>query len=66
MEKTLSVKGMHCNSCRLLIEDAVGEIKGVEHVSVDVGKERVQVRFSDEGLLPQIKQAIEKEGYRVE
>ena len=65
MEKTINVKGMHCNSCKLLIEDAVSEIKGVESVKADFNAGKVIVRYTDEKISPKIKIAIEKEGYQV-
>ena len=65
MEKTINVKGMHCNSCKLLIEEAVSEIRGVEKVRADFEKGRVFVKYSDDGAMPEIKSAIEKEGYKV-
>ena len=66
MEKTISVKGMHCNSCNLLIEDAVSEIKGVEGVKANFQTGKVAVKYSDESIMPKIRLAIEKEGYSVE
>ena len=66
MEKIINVKGMHCNSCKLLIEDAVSEIKGIEKVSANFETGKVNVKYSDEKLMPKIKNAIEKEGYHVE
>ncbi len=65
MEKTINVKGMHCSSCKMLVEDAVSEIKGVEEVSANFETGKVVVKFHDESLMPKIKEAIEKEGYHV-
>ena len=66
MEKTIKVKGMHCSSCNLLLEDVVSEIKGVNSVKADFQAGKVAVDYLDQSLLPKIKSAIEKEGYRVE
>ncbi len=66
MEKTINVKGMHCNSCNMLIEDAVSEIKGVESVKANFEKGKVIVKYDEDMLLDKIKIAIEKEGYKVE
>ncbi|HLC79731.1 MAG TPA: heavy metal-associated domain-containing protein [archaeon] len=66
MEKTIKVLGMHCNSCNLLIEDAICEIKGVEAVNANFQTGKVTVKYNDENLMPKIKQAIEKEGYHVQ
>ncbi len=63
MEKTLKVKGMHCKSCNMLLEDSVGEIHGVGGVKADFEKGQVRVKYGDEALLSKIKGAIEKEGY---
>ncbi len=56
------VKGMHCNSCKLLIEDALGDLKGVTSCSVDfkTGKGTVE---HDEKINPKLfKDEIEKMG----
>ena len=65
MEKTLNVHGMHCKSCELLLNDVISEIPGVEKVSADSKKGIVKVLYKDENTLNQIKNAIEKEGYKV-
>ncbi len=35
MTTTLKITGMHCASCKSLIEDVCGDVKGVRSVSVD-------------------------------
>lgn len=35
MITTLKITGMHCASCKALIEDVCGEVKGVRSASVD-------------------------------
>ena len=65
MEKTIKVEGMHCNSCNLLIEDSVSEIKGVREVKADFNSGIVKVKFEGNDVLEKTKNAIEKEGYRV-
>ena len=65
MEKTLKVRGMHCNSCKLLIEDSVSEITGVQSIVANFETGVVKVKYADEKLMPKIKQAIKKEGYNV-
>lgn len=66
MEKTINVKGMHCSSCKILIEDAVSEIRGVEKVSADYKEGKVLLKYSDESALQKARAAIEKEGYSLE
>ncbi|MFC1723885.1 heavy-metal-associated domain-containing protein [Nanoarchaeota archaeon] len=63
--KTFDVKGMHCKSCGMLIKDSVGEISGVKDVKVSHVEGKVLVDCDDnvgDGL---IKEAIEKEGFKV-
>ncbi|MDP3733920.1 MAG: heavy metal-associated domain-containing protein [Nanoarchaeota archaeon] len=35
MKLILTIKGTHCNSCKLLIEEACAEIAGVQSCTVD-------------------------------
>ncbi|MEM4261500.1 MAG: heavy metal-associated domain-containing protein [Candidatus Diapherotrites archaeon] len=64
MEKVFKVKGMHCSSCSLLIEDVVSEVSGVERVFADYKSGLVKVVFSGD-VVDKVKSAIEKEGYEV-
>ena len=41
---TLSVGGMHCGSCGLLVDDALEELDGVERAETDVRRGRTVVR----------------------
>ena len=65
METTIKVNGMHCRSCELLLMDVIGEIPGVETVSVNRTAGTVSVRVKDGNALENVRKAIEKEGYRV-
>ncbi len=57
-----TVKGMHCNSCKLLIEDLLIDIKGVTSSSVDF-KTGNGVVEHDEKINPKLfKDEIEKMG----
>ena len=40
---TLTVKGMSCGHCVKAVEDSVGQLSGVESVSVDLDAGTVQV-----------------------
>jgi copper ion binding protein len=62
IERNYDVRGMHCQSCVGLVSDEVGEVEGVESVSVDLAKGRAVVRFdpgsvSDEDIVRAIKAA---------
>ena len=65
MERIIKVSGMHCKSCEMLLSDVLSEIKGVSRVSADSKKNTVSVSLDDDGLLDQVKKAIQKEGYKV-
>lgn len=64
-EKTLKIEGMHCNSCVLLLTDAISEVKGVAEVNIDLKSKEAKVKLSDASVLEQVKTAIRNEGYRV-
>jgi copper chaperone CopZ len=65
METTLKVSGMHCTACKMLIEDAISEIKGAKAVSVDHTTGAVTVAYDSNDTLEQIKLAIRGEGFTV-
>ncbi len=63
----LKTTGMHCQSCAMLIEMNVGEMKGVSEVSVDLAESSTRVTFDDSVVgVDAIIAEIEKSGYGVE
>lgn len=60
------IKGMHCRSCELLLEDKLGEIPGVSHVRVSQRKGEALVTVGDappsDAALCAV---VESAGYRV-
>ena len=66
MKKTITIKGMHCKSCKMLIEDALEDIGVNASVHVDLGK--ADLEFDEEKVsLEKIKETIRGEGeYMVE
>ncbi|MBT2758808.1 copper chaperone CopZ [Mesobacillus foraminis] len=63
---TLNVKGMSCGHCVKAIEGSVGELKGVEKVSVDLENAKVSVQFDADAVsLNKIKETIDDQGYDV-
>lgn len=62
----LHVKGMHCKSCVMLVEEAVAEIKGVESVKANLENEEVTLIFDGANTtLEEVKKTIIEEGYKV-
>ena len=65
MKQTITIEGMHCNSCKVLIEDIASDIKGIKSCKVDAksGKMIIEHEAAD---LKQLKKDIESAGeYKV-
>ncbi len=43
MKQEFGIKGMHCTSCKVLIEDVVSDIAGVTSCNVDMKAEKMSV-----------------------
>ena len=66
MKKTLKVKGMHCKSCDMLVEDSLSELKGVNHSKSNHETGLVEVVYDEnEVSLDQIKKSIVEEGFEI-
>ena len=61
---TLSLSGMHCSSCALLIERALKKVPGVKAANVNFAAEKVSVLVEEENVSTQfLLTAVEKSGY---
>ena len=65
METKLKVSGMHCTACKMLIEEAISEIRGAKAVSVDYTTGAVTVSYDSNETLEKIRVAIRGEGFTV-
>lgn len=64
---TLNVQGMSCGHCVKAIEGSVGELEGVNQVSVKLDEGLVDVSFIESQVsLDTIKETIEDQGYDIE
>lgn len=64
METILTIKGMHCKSCEMLIQDALEE-KGVKS-QIDHKTSKAKVVFDPKKTsLNEIKALIKEQGYEV-
>ena len=64
---TLNVKGMSCGHCVKAVEGSVGELEGVNQVSVKLDEAMVDVTYNESQVsLDTIKETIEEQGYDVE
>ncbi len=65
MKIDLKIKGMHCQSCEMLIADALKEID-VEKSEIDSNKGTATIEFDENKInLKKIKKVITEEGYKV-
>lgn len=63
---TIPIKGMHCRSCELLIEDELSAIPGVCSVSVSEKKACAELCYESQRLrVDQIEDAVTKAGYAI-
>jgi copper chaperone CopZ len=59
------VHGMHCNNCKMRVENNLSRIQGIETVDVDLDKETVTLT-GDEIDLEKVKSTVENIGYKYE
>ena len=64
MKIKLAIKGMHCNSCAMLIENELQEKTGIKKSSIDYASEKAEIEFDDKKISEQeITETIKKLGY---
>lgn len=62
-KETYPIVGMHCASCKLLIEKMVAKVPGVIKVSVNYGTEKIVVEYDDQKVnLETLKKAVASAG----
>jgi copper chaperone CopZ len=67
MKQTLTVKGMHCNSCKVIITEVLEDAGAKDvHVDLDEKKQVGTITLSSDLPKSKLKEMIEKEGeYKV-
>lgn len=66
MNKTIiSIKGMHCRSCEILIEEKLKALPEIKNVQVDYKKKQALIYSKRELDLDVVQKAIEEAGYEV-
>jgi len=65
-KKTINIKGMHCRSCEILIEDEIRKIPGIVTVNIDHRQSEAKIKFkgSDVNILT-LSKAIKAAGYEI-
>lgn len=61
----LPVKGMHCKSCEMLIEEELKEVKHVDRVNANVNKAQVEIYYHDVLDKELVNEAVRRAGYSV-
>lgn len=62
----LVVEGMHCASCKQLIEEALKEQSGVQYARVNVEKKLLKLKYDEKVItLDALKRVVEKDGYQL-
>ncbi len=63
---TLNIKGMHCASCALNVEDSLNKLEGVSKAMVNFATERAYVEYNPEkATLQSLERAVAEAGYAV-
>jgi copper chaperone len=65
MEQTLRVQGITCGHCEKAVTNALKEVDGVKEVKVHLSEGKVDVTYEQPATLPQMKDAVEEQGYSV-
>jgi len=65
MKKIVHVEGMHCNSCKVIIEDTVRNIKGVKNANVDLNSHTLEMEYETDATLREVERKLEEKGYSV-
>ena len=63
-QKTFKVEGMHCQHCKVRVEEVVNDMKGIAG-KVDLKKGELTVSYAEEVADEVIKSRIEKAGYTI-
>ena len=62
----LNVRGMHCGSCALLIDDALADLPGVIHSQTSTRSEHSTITHDERTAHAEIIAVIEELGYQPE
>lgn len=67
MKTTITVKGTHCKSCKMLIEEVCSEISSVKSCTVDFKTGKIVIEHEGKLDLKKLKKEIESVGeYKVQ
>lgn len=62
----IKTKGMHCQSCEMLIKDSLEDLKGVIKAEASHKSGIITIKFDEKKINEsKIKKVIEEEGYKI-
>lgn len=65
MEKNFNIEGLHCASCVSALEKAMHKLEGVQDVSVNLGTQKMEIRYNEDILSEQeVVDYVSKAGYK--
>lgn len=64
-KKIVPIRGMHCRSCEILIEEKLKEIPGIKNINVSYKKQQVEFFLNDPATIEQVHNAISDAGYKI-
>ncbi len=66
VELNLSIKGMHCNSCAIIITEEVKKLEGINNIEVSYTSEKAKIDYNPDKIMPsKIIETITNKGYSV-
>ncbi|NSJ92790.1 copper ion binding protein, partial [Coprococcus sp. MSK.21.13] len=64
--RLFNIEGMTCTACAKAVERSVKKLEGVKEASVNFASEKLKVSYVDDVVkISQIKEAVEKAGYKI-
>lgn len=64
-KETLFIRGMHCKSCEILIEENIAKISGIKRVYANYKKGTVEIYYGQRPPHSEIEKAIRNAGYTI-
>jgi uncharacterized protein len=65
IKTTIKIEGMHCKSCEVMLEERLGQIKGVQRCFVSRKSGKAELTCNEPISQHEIEKAVEQSGYRV-
>lgn len=64
-KKTIPIRGMHCASCELIIEEQLKEVPGVQQIAVNRRRNEASIIYRGHINMARVEKAIKEAGYSI-